>query len=404
MGKLTALRVKSIKATGYHADDGAVGLYLQVTERRGRVSCFARSWVYRFVSPVSRRVRWMGLGSTADIGLAEARDLAHACRRLVRDGIDPIERRNQQRGALRLATATTLTFAQCAQAYIEAHRTGWHPRHAQQWAATLATYCYPVIGALPVGAIDTPAVLRCLEPIWADKTVTAKRLRGRIENVLDFAAAREHRQRGDNPARWRGHLDKLLAKPSRLKQVKHRPALSYPDMPEFMRELRVQNSIAARALEVTALTALRTGEAIGATWGEFDLRAKLWTVPAERMKGRREHRVPLADRVIEILRGLPPGADTAPVFADLTGKPLHRQHAMLHVMQALRPGLTVHGLRSSFKDWASETTHHPNHVIEMALAHAVGNAVEAAYRRGDLFEKRTLLMRDWARYLFTQDQ
>jgi integrase len=252
------------------------------------------------------------------------------------------------------------------------------------------------LGALPVGSIDTALIVKCLEPIWRVKPQTAKRVRGRIESVLNFATVSGFRQ-GDNPARWRGHLDNLLPAPTKVRPVTHRAALPYAEMPAFMADLRRRDALAARALEIAVLTALRTGEIIGATWTEFDLVAKVWTIPAGKMKGGREHRVPLSARVLEILAQLP--RDRPHVFFDFRlGKPLPKDSMLDTLRNAGLRGATVHGFRSTFRDWAAETTSYPNHVVEMALAHAIGDRVEAAYRRGDLFEKRRRLMNEWARH------
>ena len=263
-------------------------------------------------------------------------------------------------------------------------------------AATLETYAYPVIGELAVAAIDTALVLKSLEPIWESKPETAKRLRGRIENILAWAAVRGFRQ-ADNPARWKGHLDKLLPAPGKVRAVKHHPAMHYAELPQFMGELRARDDVAARALELTILTVLRTSEVIGAAPCEIDLATKVWAVPAARMKQRREHRVPLSKQALEIFGALPREGEL--VFPGRRkGQPLSNM-AMLKLLERTgHDDVTVHGFRSTFRDWAAERTNYPNHVVEMALAHAVGDKVEAAYRRGDLFEKRRRLMDEWARY------
>jgi integrase len=318
-------------------------------------------------------------------------------------GIDPVDAR---RSPKRLADAKRLTFKQCAEKYIAAHQGAWrNGRHREQWKATLSTYAYPIIGELSVAEIDTALVTRVLEPIWASTTETATRLRGRIEAVLDWAKARGYRS-GENPARWKGHLSNLLGNPTKLKKrngSRHHPAMPYPELPGFMQELRGRDSVSARALEFTVLCAARTGEVLGANWEEeIDLADKTWTVPAERMKGGREHRVPLSERALEILTQLPREPRNPFVFiggkagAGLTGM------AMLQLLRGMRPGLSVHGFRSTFRDWCAERTNYPSEVAEMALAHAVSSKVEAAYRRGDLKEKRRRLMAEWAKYCAQQ--
>jgi integrase len=346
----------------------------------------------------------MGLGSLSALSLTDARDKAAECRRLRQEGVDPIEARKAQREQAALEAATMLTFTEAAARYIAAHRSGWkNAKHASQWENTLATYAEPVLGALSIQAIDTAVVLKVVEPIWKAKPETANRVRGRIEAVLDWAKVRGLRQ-GENPARWRGHLDHLLPAKTKVRRVKHHAALPYADMPAFIAELRAQEGIAARALEFTLLTAARTGDTIGAIWDEANEPEKVWTVPAERMKAGKEHRVPLCDRALAILDDMRSvRASEAPyVFpGGKTGKPLSNM-AMTEVLRRMGWGeITVHGFRSTFRDWAAERTNFPNEVVEMALAHAVGDKVEAAYRRGDLFEKRRRLMAEWEAYCNT---
>lgn len=391
VGRLTALRVSrldKLKTLGMHAD--GAGLYLQVTAT-------GASWIYRY--SLLGRAREMGLGSLATVSLAEARQKAQEARQLRDEGMDPIEARDAQRARARLEAASLMTFDQCAAAYVEAHEAGWrNAKHRQQWSNTLATYARPVIGALSVQAVDTGLVLKALEPIWRTKPETASRLRGRIEAVLDWAAARGYRQ-GENPARWRGHLAKLLPAGEKVRAVKHHAALPYADLPGFLVELRKQEGIAARALEFTILTGARTGEVIGALPAEIDRAAKVWTVPAERMKAGKEHRVPLTSAALAVLKAVPAIEGAAHLFpGGKRGRPLSNM-AMLKVLARMgRTDLTVHGFRSAFRDWAAERTNHAPHVVEMGLAHAIGDKVEAAYRRGDLFEKRRRLMADWERY------
>jgi integrase len=385
--RLSARAVETKATRGRLADGG--GLFLQVSKWG------TKSWIFRFER--NGRERHMGLGPLHTLSLAEARDRARDCRRLLLDGRNPIEARKAERMRERIEAARGITFKECADQHIEAHKAGWrNEKHRGQWSTTLARYVYPVIGSLSVDAIDTALVLKCVQPIWQEKPETAKRVRGRIENVLDWATARGFRE-GDNPARWRGHIDKLLPPRSQVRAVKHHAALPYAELPRFMAELRAKQGAVARALEMTALTALRTGEVIGARWSEYDPTAKMWTVPAARMKSKREHRVPLSARALEILDGLPRTAEH--MFpGSRPGRHLPNV-AMLLMLKGMGHGaVTVHGLRSTFRDWAAETTGYPNHVIEMALAHVIGDKVEAAYRRGDLFEKRRRLMDEWARY------
>lgn len=391
VGRLTALRVTRLKKPGLHSD--GAGLYLQITPGGSGV---AKSWLYRFSLAGKRRD--MGLGSLAAVGLAEARNAATEARKLVQRGIDPIEHRRAVRAAVALEKAKDVTFGDAATAYIEAHASSWrNDKHRKQWRSTIDTYAAPVIGRLAVGAIDTGLVLKVLEPIWQTKTETAQRLRGRIEAILDWAKTRGYRD-GENPARWKGHLANLLAKPSKVRRVQHHPALPYSELPEFMAALRSQAGTAARALEFTILTTARSGEALGARWAEIDLNAGTWSVPAERMKAGREHRVALSKAALAVLRAQQ-GDDPEFVFPGGRARHPLSNMAMVMVLRRMeRADLTVHGFRSTFRDWCAEQTAYPGEVAEMALAHVVGDKVEAAYRRGDMFEKRRRLAEDWARY------
>jgi integrase len=372
-----------------HAD--GAGLYLQVTGDGGvNVS---KSWIYRF--KLRGRAREMGLGSLSTFGLAEARTKAAECRKLTYEGIDPIEARRAERAKVALDTAKSLTFKECTEQYIAAHRAGWrNAKHAAQWSTTVKTYAEPVIGALPVQDIDTALVMKIIEPLWSKKPETAARLRGRIEAVLDWAAARGYRQ-GENPARWRGHLDKLLPARAKVRKVKHHAALPYDELPEFITALRAQEGVSARALEFLILTAARTGEVIGALPAEIT--DKVWTVPAGRMKGSKEHRVPLPAPAVAIVEKMHKEHGGTFLFpGGKSDKPLSNM-AMLKLLERMgRADLTAHGFRSTFRDWAAERTSYPSEVVEMALAHAIDSKVEAAYRRGDLFEKRRQLMEEWA--------
>jgi integrase len=393
IGRLTALKVDKAKRAGMYADGG--GLYLRVTHSG------TKNWVFRFM--LNGRPRWMGVGPLHTIGLAEARNRAAGFRLQRLDGVDPIERRRAERLQGRLDAAKAVTFKECAARYIASYRAGWrNPKHAAQWEATLATYAEPIMGGLSVQAIDTALVFRVLEPIWTTKPETAGRVRGRIESILDWAKVRGYRA-GENPARWRGHLDHLLPARSKVRKVEHHAALPYTELPGFLVALRDQQGIAARALEFTILTAGRTGEVIGARWSEFDLLNKTWIVAAERMKASREHRVPLSARALDIVRGMqtlrPAGDADGYVFAGgKGGRPLSN---MAFLMLLRRMGLgdvTAHGFRSSFRDWAAERTDFPAEVAEMALAHTVSDKTVAAYNRSDLFDRRRRLMAEWATF------
>jgi integrase len=385
--RLSAVGVSRASKPGKYPDGG--NLWLQVSKWG------TKSWLFRY----SRhgKDRWHGLGSVNILSLAEARERARDCHKLLLDGIDPIEHRKAQRMKAKLDAARAMTFRQCAEAYIEAHRPSWkNPKHAAQWPATLGAYAYPTFGQLPVAEIDTALVLKVLEPIWSTKPETASRVRGRIESVLDWARARQYRQ-GENPARWRGHLDKLLPARSKVRKVKHHAALPYKEVTGLMEALREEKGVSPKALEFAILTAARTSEVIGATWAEIDLDEKLWVVPGDRMKAGKEHRIPLSDRAVEILRNLPREGNY--VFPGGKAKAPLSNMAMLTTLRRMeRRELTVHGFRSTFRDWCAEQTAYPHEVAEMALAHAVSNKVEAAYRRGDLFEKRRRLLDDWAAY------
>jgi integrase len=389
IGKLTALAVDKAKRRGYYGDGG--GLFLQVS------ASGSKSWVFRFKD--AGKLREMGLGANHTIGLAEAREKARECRRLRLDGIDPIEARKIARAEARLAAATATTFKDCAERYIASHGAGWRSRtHATQWPSTFGRYVYPVFGSLPVQGVDVGLVLKVLEPIWTAKPETASRVRGRIESVLDWATARGYRQ-GDNPARWRGHLENLLPTKSKVRRVKHHAALPYAEIGDFIAQLKPQEGVAARALEFTILTAARTGEVIGATWSEMNVADRLWTTAAERMKSGKEHRVPLSDAALAILEQMLAIRQGDFVFPGGKARQPMSNMAMMMTMRRMGRGdLTVHGFRSSFRDWAAERTDFPGEVAEMALAHAVSSKVEAAYRRGDLFQKRRQLMDAWSRF------
>jgi integrase len=384
--RLTAIGVKNLKEKGLYPDGG--GLYLRITNSG------TKGWIFRFT--LGTRTRDMGLGTCFDISLASARDIAEENRKLLKQGFDPIEHRN--RSAEANGSPGTITFREAADRYIATHEPAWrNAKHREQWRNTIRTYVVPVIGQKPVTGITTEDVLKVLEPIWRTKPETASRIRGRIESILDWCRVRKYRD-GANPAVWRGHLSHLLPAYKRSRVIQHHPALPWGEIPEFMADLRAHTSISARALTFTILTASRTSEAILARWLEVDLETKTWTVPASRMKNCIDHRVPLSDAAAEILQGLPRFGDSELVFPGRrAGHPLSNM-AMLELLRGMQPGLTVHGFRSAFRDWAAEETDFPSDVVEMALAHTIESKVESAYRRGDLFRKRRSLMEAWAIY------
>jgi integrase len=390
--KLTALKVERARTPGL-LNDGK-GLNLRIAAGKAGVT---KSWVFRFM--IAGWAREMGLGSLDVVSLSEARERARQWRRLVKEGVDPIDARKARRAAARVETAKALSFAECAQRYIMAHRDSWkNAKHAGQWSATLEAYAFPTIGKLPVASIDTTLVTKALEPIWTAKPQTASRVRGRIESILDWATARGYCQ-GENPARWRGHIENLLPKTSKLARVEHHAALRYVEIGAFMAELRCQDGVSARALEFAILTAARTGEVLGARWDEIDLAEKVWTIQPSRTKTGKEHRVPLPQRALDILNEMRIVRQGELVFPGRRrGRPLSHQ-AMLRMLATMkRADLTAHGFRSTFRDWAAECTNFPREVCEAALAHAIANKAEAAYRRGDLFMKRALLMAAWDRH------
>lgn len=389
--KLTPELVATLDNPGMYPD--GLGLYLQVSKWN------TKSWLFRYQRHY--KLRSLGLGPCHTITLQEARKRAKQARQMLLDGLDPIDTKRERRLTDMAAQARVMTFDQCAKAYIDDQRHGWkNAKHAEQWTNTLNTYASPIIGKLPVGEVDTPLVVKVLRPIWSTKNETASRVRGRIESVLAWATVHKFRT-GDNPATWRNNLDKLLARPSKVKKVEHHPALPYAEMGAFMKQLRTQPGVAALALEFTILTASRTGEVIGARWEEFDLPGKAWLIPAGRMKAGREHRVPLCDRVLAILAELEQlGGEY--VFPGLKPKKPLSNMAMLTLLKRMERGdLTVHGFRSTFRDWAAEQTAYPHEMAEMALAHTIDNKVEAAYRRGDLFKKRIRMMQDWQKHCET---
>jgi integrase len=395
---LTAAKVRTA-LPGRYGDGG--GLYLLVRPGGGRF------WLYRYV--INGRMREMGLGSAAGrdaVTLANARTKARTLWESVRAGRDPLDDREAEAAAKKAAAlaavARAKTFKDVAMAYIEANEAGWrNAKHRAQWASTLEAYAYPQMGELAVGDIDTGHVMSVLEPIWRTKTETASRLRGRIEAVLDYAKARGWRT-GENPARWRGHVANMLPNKSKVQPVDHHAALPWREIGGFVATLRTENGLAAQALLLTILTAGRSSEVLEARWSEIDLTEAIWTIPGSRMKAGREHRVPLSDAAMAVLRGLLPLRDTEAgnwVFPGARkGRPLSNMAMEMTLRRMNRGDLTVHGFRSTFRDWTSETTGYPREVAEAALAHTLGDKTEAAYRRGDLFDKRRRLMDDWAAF------
>lgn len=400
---LTAKRIeKLLKANNgqrRYLDGGDLGrnLYLQIYPN-------GASWILRYV--IDGIEHWMGLGSLKDFSLKEARERARKARQLLADGIDPLATKRAARAARLAASAKLITFAEAAKQYYNQHEKKWkNQKHRQQFLSTLTQYAFPRIGQYSVSDVDTNAILKVLEQthegerLWDRVPETANRLRGRIEMVLDWATVRGYRSSGDNPARWRGHLSNVLVARGEGRKVQHHPALPYAEISHFMADLRIRDGVAAKALEFCILTAARTGEVIGATWPEIDLKTKLWTVPAGRIKGGKEHRVPLSDRAIAILTGLPTEDGNNFIFIGPSAGNGLSNMAMSSVLSRMgRTGITVHGFRSTFMDWAHEQTAFPKVVIDMSLAHTVGDKVESAYRRGDLLDKRRRLMADWARY------
>jgi integrase len=389
--KLSAVSIKHLK-DGCHADGG--NLYLLV---RGA----SKSWVFRFTSPTGERRR-MGLGPLHSVSLADARKRATELREQLHHSthpIDPIAARQEAKFEQQIGKHRNKTFEFCADAYISAHQNEWkNIKHAQQWSNTLSQYAYPVFGNIPVGEIDEALILNVLTPIWASKTETATRLRGRIESVLDWATFNKFRN-GENPARWKGHLEHSLAKPNKVTKVKHHAAMPYQELPAFFKELRARDGTGAKALELLILTGCRSGEIRGAVWTEIDLERKLWVIPPGRMKMAQEHRVPLSQAAIELLNALPRMEDTELVFpSSKPNTPLSDMTLTAVLRRSGNGHFTVHGFRSCFRDWLAETTNYPNEACELALAHSISNKVEAAYRRGDMLDKRVLMMNDWANY------
>ena len=406
--KLTPLLVSKITNPGYHGDGG--GLWLQVSKSG------SKSWIFRFT--LRRKQREMGLGAAHTLGLGEARTKAREYRLMLLEGLDPIEKREELKKAEALANARMMTFDQCAKEYISSHRSGWkNIKHAGQWEATVATYASPVFGSFPVSEVDTSLIMKVLNPIWTDKTETAKRLRGRIESILGWATTSGFRH-GENPARWRDHIENLLASPNKIKVVKHQPSLPWREISQFMYSLRQQKGIAPVALEFLILTATRTSETLQATWDEIDSASGVWVIPANRMKGGIEHHVPLSKEAANILSQMPKvgkyiftGATNGSSLSDMSLtaviKRMHQSNikaggkGWIDPKQDIRR-ITSHGFRSTFRMWGAESLTHvyPRESFEFALAHKLPDVVESSYQRGTVFEKRIPLMQAWSDYCY----
>jgi integrase len=395
--ELGPLAVSRLAQPGLHFVGGVSGLALQVLPTGGR------TWILRAV--IGGKRRDMGLGGFPDVTLAGAREAARVARSKVRDGTDPIEDARAARSRLKAERAAALTFKQCAEKYIAGHRASWkNTKHADQWANTLEAYAYPFMGELLVRDVAVAHVLQVLEQkdeadgptLWIAKTETASRVQGRIAAVIDWATARGYRS-GENPARWKGHLDKLLPAPSKVAKVEHHTALPISEVGAFMARLRKAEGMGARALEFAILTATRSGEVRGATWSEIDFKAAVWVIPAERMKAKREHRVPLSTSALALLKAQPMAEGSELIFPAPRGGPLSDM-TLAAVLRRMQVQAVPHGFRSTFRDWAAERTNYPRDVAEMALAHVIANKTEAAYRRGDLFDKRRRMMDEWATF------
>ena len=388
--ELPPLSINRLKEPGLWAVGGVAGLYLHVNARG------ARSWILRVV--VGDKRRDMGLGGYPDIGVADARQKAREARLKIEQGVDPILLRKQAKSELMALQATDKTFEQAAGEYIKIHADSWsNDKHRKQWESTLAAYAFPVVGKLSLRHIRQEHILKILEPIWTTKTETATRVRGRIESILDWAKVKGLRT-GENPAAWKGHLDHMLPAPTRLKKIEHLTAVPVREMPGFMVKLRQAAGIAAQALEFLILTAARSGEVRGITWEEVSLDDALWIVPAERMKMKKEHRVPLSNRAVDILKSQPRIDGNPLVFPAPRGSQMS-DATMSAVLKRMNVDATVHGFRSSFRDWCGDYTNYPRDLAEQCLAHGADDPVEAAYRRGDALERRREIMNEWSKFI-----
>lgn len=386
--EISALALSKLKSPGRYAVGGADGLHLRIT-------LGSRAWILRV--QVGEKRRDLGLGSYPNIGLAEARERARDIRKNIQEGNVPLSPRARAKAEITEREIDTKTFKECAEAFIAGKSSEWrNPKHRQQWENTLVTYVYPKIGSLPVSDIALPHILSCLEPIWNSKTETAVRIRGRIESILNYAAVRQYRS-GENPARWRGHLDSILPSPNKVQKTEHHGAMPINDLPDFMTMLSNKEGNSIRGLEFLVLTAARSGEVRGAEWNEFDFNNKVWTIPAERMKAGIEHRVPLSTHAMAILKRIDKLQGTNLVFPAPRGGKLSDM-AFTQIMRRMTLTCVPHGFRSTFRDWCGEKTQFPRELAEQALAHVLSNKVEAAYRRGDALEKRREMMQNWADY------
>ncbi|KHF24520.1 integrase [Solemya velum gill symbiont] len=391
--RLTDIKIKRLSEPGAYPD--GEGLYLQVV-RNG-----SKSWFYRYETGGKGRKK--GLGSYPTVSLENARKSAQKCRELRQQGFDPIDhtklRIKEEHAQKQIDKARVKTFRQCAEEYIESRKPEWsNAKHANQWRNTLSSYAFPHFGDVPVADVDVTLVLEALRPIWQTKTETATRVRQRIEAILDYATALHYRDT-ENPARWKSRLDKILPKPTKIKKVSHHNAMPYTEVSEYFRTLKQKETIAAHALAFIILTATRSGEARGARWDEIDLEQAIWTIPAERMKARREFRVPLSVQVIEILNQMKPLEREGWVFPGLSGHKGISEASLRNLLKSTHPDVTTHGFRSTFRDWCAEMTSYPREIAETALAHVIKNKAEAAYQRGDLLERRRRLMEAWEGHL-----
>ncbi|WP_321808081.1 tyrosine-type recombinase/integrase [Burkholderia sp. BCC1993] len=390
--ELGALAVSRLSTPGTHAVGHVAGLALQITPTG------SRSWILRVM--VGGRRREIGLGAYQSVSLKEAHEKAQETRDAIALGVDPVLARKEAASRLRASQAFEVTFEEAAKRFIKAKAPEWkNTKHGDQWRNTLAEYAYPKIGALMVRHVARAHIMEVLEPIWTTKTETASRLRGRLEAILDWAKVKGFRDDGTNPAMWRGNLDKLLPAPKRTKRVRNHPALPIEQMGAFMQALRATEGVSARCLEFAILTAARSGEARGATWGEVDLKRGIWSVPPERMKAKKEHRVPLSPAAIELLKAIERDEDKDLVFPSPRSGGVLSDMSLLELMRRQHLEATPHGFRSTFRDWAGEYTNYPRELAEVALAHIKADATEAAYWRGDVLEKRRRMMADWAEFI-----
>ena len=388
--ELTPLAVAKLNKPGRHFVGGVAGLMLKISPTG------TRSWILR--AKIGDKRRDMGLGSYPEVSLAKAKELAVEQRLKIKEGIDPILARQSAQASLKAEQASFISFEEAALQYIQAHRSGWkNAKHAAQWSSTLKNYAFPVLGSLHVKDIAIDHVLQVIEPVWNTKTETANRVRNRIELILDWARARGFRE-GDNPARWKGNLDALLPAPSKVKKVVHHKAMDWRDVSAFFQELQTRKSVSSKALMFTILTVARSGEVRESMWNEMDLEHGVWTIPSERMKAKKEQRIPLSSEALKILERQTCSEDTPYIFLNNVRKPLSDM-ALTKVLRGMNLDCTVHGFRSTFRDWAGETTSFPREVIEHALAHKLKDKAEAAYARGDLFTKRIKLMDAWTEFL-----